>query len=67
METGGQVLVFGAIVLAIGLLLRERRRRNERQLLKADIRNWEDEGGAVPEVPTVSPVVTPRTSEPAGR
>ena len=67
METSWLVLVIGAMVLAIGLLLRERRRRNEHQLLKADIRKWEDEGGAVPEVPTVSPVVTPRTSEPAGR
>jgi len=48
-------------------LLRARRQRNENQALKAEIRKWEDEGGNVPQVPTVSPVVKPAASEPAGR
>jgi LPXTG-motif cell wall-anchored protein len=67
MQTSWLLLAIGAIALAIGFLLRARRRRNENQVLKADIRKWEEEGGNVPQVPTVSPVVTPRTSEPAGR
>ena len=48
-------------------LLRARRQRNENQTLKAEIKKWEDEGGNVPQVPTVSPIVKPAASEPAGR
>ena len=55
----------GAAAAAAYALLRARRQRNEKQMLKTEIRKWEDEGGNVPQVPTVSPVVTPATSEPA--
>jgi hypothetical protein len=48
-------------------LLRARRRRNESQILKTEIRKWEDEGGNVPQVPTVSPAGTPDRSVPARR
>lgn len=56
----------GAGALAYGIL-RERRRLGEKQALKSDIRKWEDEGGQVPQVPPVSPVVTPETSVPGDR
>ena len=47
------------------ILLRVRRQRNEHLTLKSEIRKWEDEGGNVPDVPTVSPA--PRADERAGR
>lgn len=47
--------------------LRARRLRNEKQLLKAEITKWEDEGGNVPQVPTVSPAAKPESSRPARR
>jgi hypothetical protein len=57
----------GAAAVAAYCLLRARRQRNEKQTLKTEIKKWEDEGGNVPQVPTVSPVVKPATSEPAGK
>jgi hypothetical protein len=57
----------GAAAAAAYGLLRARRQRNEKQTLKTEIRKWEDEGGNVPQVPTVSPVETPAASEPAAR
>jgi len=67
MEPTWVVLAAGACAAAAAAygLLRARRQRNEKQTLKTEIRKWEDEGGNVPQVPTVSPVVTPATSEPA--
>jgi hypothetical protein len=57
----------GAAAAAAFTFLRARRHRNERQALAADIKKWEDEGGNVPQVATVSPVVTPETSVPPTR
>jgi hypothetical protein len=37
------------------LLGKRRRRRGERRQLKAQVQTWEDEGGHVPDVQTVSP------------
>jgi len=48
-------------------MLYERRLRNDRKLLKAEVRKWEDEGGSVPEVPTVAPVAKPESSVPVRR
>lgn len=44
-------------------VLRSARRRSDRSELKEQVQAWEDEGGNVPEVPTVSPRVPP----PGGR
>ena len=63
MRTSLLMLSIGAGAAAVGYL-RARRRSNERQTLKAEIKKWEDEGGNVPQVPTVSPVVTPEKSVP---
>ena len=58
------------LLLAIGagaataVLLNTRQRRADHQKLKADIGKWEGEGGNVPEVEPVSPVVTPEKSVP---
>jgi hypothetical protein len=52
---------------ALAYILRERQLRNEQRALGSDIRKWEDEGGQVPQVPPVSPVVTPETSVPDDR
>jgi len=57
----------GAAAVAAYGLVRARRQRNENQTLKAEIKKWEDEGGNVPQVPTVSPVVKPAASDPAPR
>jgi len=67
MESTWGVVAAGVGVAAAAAygLLRARRQRNEHQTLKTEIKKWEDEGGNVPQVPTVSPVVTPATSEPA--
>jgi hypothetical protein len=39
---------------------RARRRHDTRRELKAQVQTWEDEGGNVPDVPTVAPRVPPR-------
>jgi hypothetical protein len=59
------LLMVGAGAVVYGLAY-DRRLRNDKQLLKAEIKKWEDEGGNVPEVPTVTPVVKPEKSVPAG-
>jgi hypothetical protein len=41
--------------------LRIVRKREDRHQLKQQVQTWEDEGGNVPEVPTVSPQVPPST------
>jgi hypothetical protein len=61
------LLIAAAGAGALAYILRERRRRGEKQELKSDIRKWEDEGGQVPQVPPVSPVVTPESSVPDDR
>jgi len=61
------LLIAAAGAGALAYILRERRRRGEKQALKSDIRNWEDEGGQQPQVPPVSPVVTPESSVPDDR
>ncbi len=66
MEATWLVLVAGvgaAAGAAFGLL-RVRRQLNENQTLKTEIKKWEDEGGSVPEVPTVSPTVISPNSVP---
>lgn len=69
MDSTWLVLAAGAAVAAVAAfgLLRARRERNENQTLKSEIRKWEDEGGNVPQVPTVSPVAKPEKSEPPRR
>jgi hypothetical protein len=67
MEPTWVALAAGVCVAAAAAygLLRARRQRNEKQTLKTEIRKWEDEGGNVPQVPTVSPVATPAAGKPA--
>jgi hypothetical protein len=51
-------LILGLGVLAgvlVGYFVRELRRRKEKRDLKQDVQRWEDEGGNVPDVRTVSP------------
>jgi len=66
MKTSLLIVAAGAGALAYRFL-RERRHSGEKQALKSDIRKWEDEGGQVPQVPPVSPVVTPESSVPDDR
>jgi hypothetical protein len=66
MRTSLLVLAAGAGALAYRMVC-ERERRGEKQALKSDIRKWEDEGGQVPQVPPVSPVITPESSVPDDR
>jgi hypothetical protein len=47
--------------------LSARKRRQDKLALGSEIRKWEDEGGQVPQVPPVSPVVTPESSVPDDR
>ena len=47
--------------------LSARARRQDQQVLKSEIRKWEDEGGPPPQLPPVSPVVTPESSVPDDR
>ena len=49
---------------ATALALNKRQRGADHRKLKADIGKWEGEGGNVPEVEPVSPVVTPEKSVP---
>ena len=51
-------VILGLGVLAGGLLgyfARELRRRKDKRDLKQDVQRWENEGGNVPDVGTVSP------------
>ncbi len=52
------ILILGLGIVA-GVILattaRDRRRHKGRRELKEDVERWEDEGGNVPEVATVSP------------
>jgi hypothetical protein len=43
------------IAIAVWYAQGRSRRRIEKQALKQQVQTWEDEGGNVPEVPTVSP------------
>jgi hypothetical protein len=51
------IAVIGAAVVALIAwnALRARRRGKDRRELKEQVQTWEDEGGNVPEVPTVGP------------
>jgi hypothetical protein len=60
------VLAAGAGAAAYSLL-GGRERRREKQKLKADLKTWEGEGGNVPEVDPVRPVITPESSVPPSR
>jgi len=51
----------GAAVIAV---LRARHQHRDRRTARAEIRNWEAEGGNIPQVPTVQPVVRPAKSVP---
>jgi hypothetical protein len=60
------VIAAGAGAMAYRLLS-ARARRQDKQALKSDIKKWEDEGGQVPQVPPVAPVITPEASVPDDR
>lgn len=65
MKASLAMMILGAGAAATAYnFLRVRRHRHEKRGLKEEIRKWEDEGGNVPHVPTVSPVVTPEKSVP---
>ncbi len=57
------IAVIGAAAIAVAAwaALRIVRKREDRHQLKQQVQTWEDEGGNVPEVPTVSPQVPPST------
>jgi hypothetical protein len=59
------ILAAGAGAIAYKLMC-ERRATEEKKDLKSDLTTWEAEGGNVPQVPTVSPAVTPESSVPDG-
>lgn len=54
-----EILVFLMAALAIVAIAwymgRRSRARGEKRILKEQVQTWEDEGGNVPEVPTVTP------------
>lgn len=50
-------LLAGFLGFAIRLALRTSRRRGARQELTEQVQTWEEEGGNVPDVPTVNPQV----------
>jgi hypothetical protein len=62
-----------AVALGVGTvavatrIVRARHRRGDKEALKMDVSKWEDEGGNVPQVPTVCPVAVPVTSVPPDR
>ena len=60
-------LGIGTVAAVATMIAQVRRRRNEKQALKTEVHKWEDEGGNVPQVPTVSPVAAPVTSAPPER
>ena len=60
-------LAIGTVAAVATRIAQVRRRRNEKQALKTEVHKWEDEGGNVPQVPTVSPVVAPESSVPPER
>ena len=66
MRTSLLILAAGAGAIAYNLL-RERNQRDSKAALKSEIGKWEGEGGQVPQVAPVSPVVTPGSSVPDGR
>ena len=66
MRTSLLILAAGAGAIAYRLL-RERNRLDAKATLKSEIGKWEGEGGQVPQVPPVSPVVAPASSVPDGR
>jgi hypothetical protein len=53
--TGIAILGVAAVALIAWNILRSKRRHVDRRELKEQVQAWEDEGGNVPEVPTVSP------------
>jgi hypothetical protein len=65
MEAIWSLLLIGVAGAALGwLVLRQSRRRNARQELREQVQTWEDEGGNIPDVPTVAP--RPRTRNERG-
>ena len=61
------IALVGTAAAVAARFARVRRQRDEKHALKSDVHKWEDEGGNVPQVPTVSPVVAPASSVPPGR
>lgn len=56
METLWMFLPAGLVGIAIAwYLLRKSHARGEKRVLKEQVQAWEDEGGNVPDVPTVRP------------
>jgi hypothetical protein len=61
-------LLAGLLGFAIArLALRMSRRRGSRQELTEQVQTWEEEGGNVPDVPTVTPRVESSRFEPSRR
>jgi hypothetical protein len=55
MEQTVLILLLVAAIVWAALAWRHYRRRNERVQMKEQVQTWENEGGNVPEVPTVTP------------
>ncbi|HEX7811392.1 MAG TPA: hypothetical protein VF460_05745 [Burkholderiales bacterium] len=55
-----------AVIAIAWYLARRARARVEKQVLKEQVQTWEDEGGNVPEVPTVSPRPAASRSDSSG-
>jgi hypothetical protein len=66
MNKAWMIVAAGAGAVAYRMMC-ERRAQGEKLALKADLKTWEAEGGNVPQVPQVSPVVTPEKSVPDAR
>ena len=65
MDKAWLVAVAAIVIAAIGWYVFSRgRRHNDRRELKEQVQAWEDEGGNVPEVPTVSPRAPPPNRRP---
>ena len=65
MEMTWMTVAGAAVVAAIAWYAWSRTRRHTaRKELKEQVQTWEDEGGNVPEVPTVSPRIEPPRGRP---
>jgi hypothetical protein len=68
MNTNWLAIALGVGTVAVATrIARARHRRDDKEALKMDVSKWEDEGGNVPQVPTVRPVAAPVTSVPPDR
>lgn len=56
-----------AIVAVAWYTARRARMRGEKRVLKEQVQTWEEEGGNIPEVPTVNPHPTRPPADSSGR